>query len=607
MKLQHSLRFRFIALFSMFVIALCTVITYVAVNDTINAAVRAFARAGEPIAERAASIIDGDAFEKLTKTLDEDDPFYQETQAKLLGIKNETGCYFLYTMAPYEGSIYRFIIDGSTSQDDEELFSFLGDEEDTAGYDKSFRKCWETKSNQFSKIQDQEGWGRLVSIYTPILNSGGNMVGIVGCDFNAEELYSEVRGQTIRQIIIALIFIIAGLVLVTVFLGLIFKRIKTINSSLMEISAGEGDLTKKILINSRDEIGELGLHVNTTLETIKSLVLAIRDRAAALKNTGNELAENMDQTARVTEKITANIQVIKKEVINQSASVTGTSAAMGQVTVNINRLNSQVEMQTGSVSQSSSAVEEMVANIESVTQTLIKNAGNVNELIAASEAGKTGLEEVSLNIKEIARESKGLMEINSVMETIASQTNLLSMNAAIEAAHAGEAGKGFAVVAGEIRKLAENSSRQSRIISDTLTKIRNSIEKITKSTDTVLEKFQAINDHVKTVSDQEKNIRNAMEEQGEGSQQILEAIGKLKDLTNQVRDGSGEMLKGSKEVIRESKNLETVTQKLEGDINVMAADSDHIHAAIGMVNKISNANKMHLNSLTAEVAKFKVE
>jgi methyl-accepting chemotaxis protein len=110
------------------------------------------------------------------------------------------------------------------------------------------------------------------------------------------------------------------------------------------------------------------------------------------------------------------------------------------------------------------------------------------------------------------------------MENIASQTNLLSMNAAIEAAHAGETGKGFAVVAGEIRKLAESSRLQSKTIGDVLKKIKASIDKITKSTENVLTKFEAMDSGVKTVVNQEENIRNAMEEQGQGSRQVLNSV-----------------------------------------------------------------------------------
>ena len=230
--------------------------------------------------------------------------------------------------------------------------------------------------------------------------------------------------------------------------------------------------------------------------------------------------------------------------------------------MNIDKLNENVEKQSSSVSQSSSAIEEMLANIQSVTQTLVKNAENVKGLTDASEVGRSGLQEVASDIQEISCESEGLMEINSVMENIASQTNLLSMNAAIEAAHAGEAGKGFAVVADEIRKLAESSSEQSKTISTVLKKITESISKIGKSTDGVLKEFGEIDSSVRTVADQETNIRNAMEEQGAGSKQILDAIGQVNTITREVKDSSKEMLEGSNEVIRESKNLEKATQEI---------------------------------------------
>ena len=606
-KIYNSLKFRFVALFTLFIIILCTVMTFYSVKDTTDTVLRVYAEQGVFIVKKAADAIDGDAFERLAKTLDDQDPFYVETQRELFAIKSDTSCTYLYTMAPVQGNIYRFIIDGSVTPDDVENFSALGEEEDTSNYDSSFKQCWVQKKTLYSGLQDQGEWGWLISIYTPVFNSQGVMVGIVGCDYDAEKLHSELLSYTIRQIIIIVIFVALGLGIMFYFLRLIFSRLTTINLILKEISEGEGDLTRRIKILRRDEIGELAEHFNNTLEKIKRLVVAIKDQTASLFGIGSELAENMRETSAAIKNITSNIQDIKGQVINQSASVSETNATMGQVTGNIDRLNTHVEMQTASVSQSSSAIEEMLANIQSVTRTLIRNAENVNGLTAASEVGRTGLEEVSGDIHEIARESEGLLEINAVMNNIASQTNLLSMNAAIEAAHAGEAGRGFAVVADEIRKLAENSGKQSRIISDVLKKIKNSIDKIIKSNDTVLEKFQAIDSGIKTVSDQEQNIRNAMEEQGHGSQQILEAIGKLNELTRYVRDGSGQMLEGSQEVIHESKNLELLTQKLSGEINEMAEDTEQINAAVNRVDEATGINKKHIDALVSEVSKFRVE
>jgi methyl-accepting chemotaxis protein len=280
---------------------------------------------------------------------------------------------------------------------------------------------------------------------------------------------------------------------------------------------------------------------------------------------------------------------------------------MEQITGNIHKLNEHVEKQTASVEQSSSAIEEMLANIQSVTQTLVRNTENVDELTGASDIGRTGLQEVAGDIQEIARESEGLLEINSVMENIASQTNLLSMNAAIEAAHAGEAGKGFAVVADEIRKLAESSSSQSKTISEVLKKMKRSIDKITLSTGNVLTKFEAIDSGVKTVAQQEENIRHAMEEQSQGSKQVLEAISQVNEITRMVKGGATEMLEGANEVIRESHNLEHSTQEITGGMNEMATGADQINIAVHRVNELSDKNRESINLLLKDVTKFKVE
>jgi methyl-accepting chemotaxis protein len=280
---------------------------------------------------------------------------------------------------------------------------------------------------------------------------------------------------------------------------------------------------------------------------------------------------------------------------------------MEQITVNIDKLNGYVERQAYNVAQSSAAVQEMLANIQSVTNTLVKNGANVTELMEASEVGRSGLENVAADIQEIAHQSEGLLAINTVMANIASQTNLLSMNAAIEAAHAGEAGKGFAVVADEIRKLAESSSEQSKTIGTVLQKIKESIDKITSSTDSVLEKFEAIDGAVKTVANQEEHIRNAMEEQGEGSKQILDAVSQVNEITQLVKGESTKMLEGSKEVILESTNLEKVTQEITGGMNEMAAGAGQVNVAINRVNDISIQNRENIDRLVREVSLFKVD
>ncbi|MDR2304017.1 MAG: methyl-accepting chemotaxis protein [Treponema sp.] len=607
MKKSQSLKIRFIVFFAGFLAALFIVTSFGAVQNISKIALDIFASQGRFVVEKAAALIDGDSFEALVASMDSDDPFYEETRQKLYTLKQSSNCVYLYTMAPAEGNEWYFVIDGSSPPDDQENFSALGDTDDVSSYDSAFLLSWETGTVRSGKPEFQSAWGWLISSYAPIRNSAGTLVGIAGIDFPAEELVKTIRFMVLRQILTGVVSLAVGFLIFFVFQRMIFGKLSAINIILKEISEGEGDLTRHIEIKRMDEVGELGSYFNLTLDKIKNMVTAIKTQAGSLHNVGQELSVNMEETASEVRKINTTIQSIMKKTINQSASVTQTGVTMEQVTRNIGRLNDQVTEQTGSVSRSSSAIEEMLANIKSVTRTLEQNAENVRQLTASSELGQESLQGVSRDVQEIARESEGLLQINTVMQNIASQTNLLAMNAAIEAAHAGEAGKGFAVVADEIRKLAENSGKQSRTISSILKKIKESIDLITDSVNTVLFQIQTIGEKVRIVSDQESSILNAMEEQSHGSQEILESVAKLNEITQSVEQGSSEMLVGSQEVIQESKNLERLSKEITGGMNEIIVGMDQINTAINRVNELSADNRNHIDNLAGEVSRFKVE
>jgi methyl-accepting chemotaxis protein len=416
----------------------------------------------------------------------------------------------------------------------------------------------------------------------------------------------EVTAMTKFTILLTLGSIIAAAAIVFVVLYFITKPIVHVTETLKDISEGEGDLTKVIPVSGNDEVAELSRYFNKTLDKIKNLIINIKRQAVILNETGNDLASNITETSASMNEITSNIRNIKNQIVNQSASVNQTSATMNQITDNIDKLHVYVDGQAESVAQSSSAIEQMLANINSVTKTLEINDEKVHELSSASDTGRASLQNVAANIQEIARESEDLMKINSVMNNIASQTNLLSMNAAIEAAHAGNAGKGFAVVADEIRKLAESSGEQSKTIGNVLKKIKSSIDRITETTAQVLTEFEAIDSNVKTVTDQEESILNAMAEQNEGSKQILESVSNLNRITRQVKEGSTEMHEDSHEVIKESQNLEKVTAEISNRMNEMASGAEQINIAVTRVNEISIKNKENIDNLVREVSRFKV-
>jgi len=445
---------------------------------------------------------------------------------------------------------------------------------------------------------------RYYGFFTPLLNADGNAIGMLYVGFPTESTHAATNALLRNMIIIGIVSLLVIAIGMLFFIMRLLKPIGLLTTTLDETA--QGDLTKRLPELGNDEIARASRSFNKTMEELRKMITAIKRQAGTLSDIGANLASNMVETASAMNQIAANIQSIKGRVLNQSASVTETNATMEQVTVNINKLSGQVDSQTGAVSQASSALEEMIANIQSVTATLTKNTENVRELQDASETGKSSLQEVAHDIQDIVRESEGLLEINAVMENIASQTNLLSMNAAIEAARAGESGKGFAVVAGEIRQLAENSSNQSKTIGEVLKKIKGSMDKIMHSTDNVLHKFEAIDQGVKTVAEQEEVIRRAMEEQGHGSRQVLSASGQVGDITQQVRGSSIEMLEGSKEVIAESKNLERATQEITNGINEMAAGAEQVNQAVNTVNDLSGRTQENISTLTRAVSQFKV-
>ena len=413
------------------------------------------------------------------------------------------------------------------------------------------------------------------------------------------------------QTSMTILFICIAALIVAIFIFFnfsIFIIIKPLNTMVQAFSniTKDWDLTKRLSIHQKNEIGTLANYFNQTFERFRELIKGINDESTILTETGQDLATNMNNTAAAVHEINANIQSMKTEVRTQASEVDATSGSMEKIIGGIDRLNEHIVMQAESVARSSSAIEEMLANIRSVTETLVKNESNITLLAKSSETGRRDLQKVSQDIQEIAKESEGLLEINSVMENIASQTNLLSMNAAIEAAHAGEAGKGFAVVAAEIRKLAVNSSTQSNTISDVLKRIKGSIDTITESTRIVLNQFENITKNVDVVANQEEQIRSAMEEQESGSRQILEAIEQLNSVTGLVRKASSEMDADSKDVLSDSTRLRQITDEVSGGMDEMAIGADQININVSKVNDITRINEKNIDVLNRKISMFKV-
>jgi methyl-accepting chemotaxis protein len=405
-------------------------------------------------------------------------------------------------------------------------------------------------------------------------------------------------------------FIALGLLIACLLGRSITKSLGYVTNTLQDISEGEGDLTRQIDLNRRgkdeDELCALARYFNLTINKIKRLVLDVKDRIVSLSATGEELYINMSKTANAVIQITSNIQSINTRIETQKESVEKTGASVAHITDSISELHIFVNEQLVNVNQSVTGIQNLIKNTGEVTGILRGNMDNITELASASEIGKEGVQKVAADIQEISLQSEGLLTINAVIENIASQTNLLSMNAAIEAAHAGEAGKGFAVVAGEIRKLAESSKEQSKTINSVLKKIKESIDNIRIAADGVLKRFEAIDAGVKIVTVQETNMRQAMAAQEHESGGILETVHNLSQVTGKVKQSTQDILNESENVIKESEALIFQTEEITGGIHEIAAGTQEINMAVTYVNTISSQNRENIGDLVKAVSRFKV-
>jgi len=312
---------------------------------------------------------------------------------------------------------------------------------------------------------------------------------------------------------------------------------------------------------------------------------------------GSDLESNMLSVSDFTSKINASIEELKNDFLVQEKSISETNAAIIQIIENVRISSESVEKQVIAVNEAFSSFEKMKNSIEIVDGNVKETQDAIENLSVATNDGKQTLikaNDISQGIKEA---SGDLLEASTVVQNIASQTNLLAMNAAIEAAHAGEAGKGFAVVALEIRHLAEESNLQGKKISTTLKNLTDEIEVLANAASSTVEKFNFISTYSNKVNDLVSGVVNAMNEQDTGSSQILRAVKNIMQITSEVRSGSEEMLIGNTEAGKEMTRLVDISKNISSNMNEINQKSELIASEIDRAMNMTEENKQAVSKI----------
>ena len=425
----------------------------------------------------------------------------------------------------------------------------------------------------------------------------------------ASSIPIEIVVEPLNSMKLISIIIISGSILLSIIFAIYIssaftKPILIVGNSIKNISKGDADLTKRIKVLHNDELGILSNDFNEFIQKLQGIISTLKDTQLSLGSVGTELAVNTQETASAINEIMANINAVRSQSSVQVENSNSASEATNTVVNGIVKLDSLIEDQVEGSAQASSSIEQMVGNILSVTNSVSKMSESFSLLIQAAATGKIKQESMGQRVVEISKQSETLIEANKAISGIASKTNLLAMNAAIEAAHAGDAGKGFSVVADEIRSLAETAAEQSSRINNELNLIKNTIvEVVTVSKDSE-NAFSSVAKGIDETENLVKQIEAAMMEQKVGSTQVLEALKAMNDIGSDVKRKASEMKSDADKVLDSINTLSKTSEIILGSMDEMSQGSKLINEATQLVSDMADSTNISIKNMEDVIGKF---
>ncbi|MFA7567974.1 MAG: HAMP domain-containing methyl-accepting chemotaxis protein [Alkalispirochaeta sp.] len=416
------------------------------------------------------------------------------------------------------------------------------------------------------------------------------------------QMQETARGSIIFLAVATVVCLSAAFIFAAFFARNIVVRVR----SVMGVSAAlaQGDFSAAVHTPGNDEVAELGNNINTAIDQLGQIIATVVQRMNVLSRTGQQLAKTSNTTAGTVQDINTIVETSREQNDDLVANVTQTSSIIEEMARNIESLDNSVQQQVSVIEESSAAIEELIASVESITQVSSRAQDQLGTLTGAADAGRDSLSRQESLVSEMADAGQSLQEANQLIAGVAGQTNLLAMNAAIEAAHAGEYGRGFAVVADEIRKLAETTSAQSNQVKKDIKSMLLLISRLVDGSATSNQSFSQIQTALEDVRSVFAEVFSAMQQQRTGGSEILEALTQMREMTGAVHDGSAEMEAGNKQMLEAIRNVNDITQQSRDAMHRIGEGMKTIAGAMTDISAVSDLNRSQIEDIISATNKL---
>lgn len=424
-----------------------------------------------------------------------------------------------------------------------------------------------------------------------------------------EIIIREIENQTYISYLVSAgiisVFLLAAIFIALRISGRIVASVKSIEGNISVMA--NGDLTGEFNELTKDEIGALSRFMNTFQSELRNTMKIMKDLSGQSTEMKGDLIATSTETSASAEQIAATLESINRQMKDLDENISFSSNDVVEITSSVKDLNNHIYEQMSMVEEATASVTEMIASIQSVSQLTMKNGTTINELIGTIEDGGRNVNETTHLIQEINSSVNEIYNMVDIIQKISSQTNLLAMNAAIEAAHAGDNGKGFAVVADEIRKLAEASAVNSKDITKNLKEIIGKIDRASNAGQESDSSFHKINDNVGRFKESMSTISSSTTELDMGGRQILEAMTSLSSLSSLIQEKSETINTNSSAVDTSMNNVIGISSSVVNAVSEINIGFNEVTGAVSGLKEISDRVGMVSDKIDSEVNRFVTE